>query len=83
MAHFNGYTDLNKGVAAIANDFGQLYRPQIKNAEVSFTFLISQSKHMLWVLKRTVSRSTQNERFDLWIRKNHTLFSENFVYFDL
>ena len=51
MAHFNGYTDFNKGVAAIANDFGQVYMPQIKNAEVSVT----HTKHMLWVLKRTIS----------------------------
>ena len=30
-------------------------RPLVKSAYQNITFLISQSKHMLWVLKRTVS----------------------------
>ena len=30
-------------------------RPLVKSAYQIFNFLISQSKHMLWVLKRTVS----------------------------
>ena len=32
-----------------------LHRPLVKSAYPKITFLISQPKHMLWVLKRTVS----------------------------
>ena len=33
----------------------QVYRPLVKSAYQKNNFLISQPKHMLWVLKRTVS----------------------------
>ena len=45
------------GFNQIANSVNpdQVYRPLVKSAYQKNNFLISQPKHMLWVLKRTVS----------------------------
>ena len=40
-----------------------------KSAQLKIIFLISQPKHMLWVLKRTVLLSSQNTCSDWWLRK--------------
>ena len=43
------------GTGAVTKRNNMLIRPLVKSAYQKFDFLISQPKHMLWLLKRTVS----------------------------
>ena len=53
-------------------------RPSVKSAYQKINFLIFQPKHMLWMLKRTVSMSTQNICSNSCIRKYLQFFAKNF-----
>ena len=59
--------------------------PQI-SVYLKMIFLMSQAKHMLWVLERTVSMrllSTQNTCFNWLVRKLLQFLARNVAYLDL
>ena len=59
-------------------------RLRLSGLQLQVNFLISQPKHMLWVLKRTVSMSemvllnTQNICLKVWVRKYLRFYAEIF-----
>ena len=58
--------------------FEPLYRPLVKSAYQKINFLISQPKHMLWVLKRMVSYVQTDG-----LENIYNLMLKNFVYLNL
>ena len=51
----NGYLFDFVWLLALLKQYLSVYRTLVKSADQKNNFLISQPKHMLWVLKRTVS----------------------------
>ena len=49
-------------------DYFKVFIPPDKSAYLKIIYPISQLKHMFWVLKRTVSMSTQNTSLNCWVK---------------
>ena len=58
--------------------FDRVFRPVVKNVYQNINFLISQPKHMLWVLKRRVSLSQLFGAPKTWVRKYLQFYAYNF-----
>ena len=62
---------------------GSKCRPPHKSVYWKTISFISHPKHMLWVLKRTVSMGTQNTCLNRWVRKYLQFTLIKFLYLDL
>ena len=81
MAVLHGFYCKSKCFDNLKNAVDCLFRMLVKSAKQKFNFVISQPKHMLWVLKRTVSmRRHPKHMLKLMGKKISTILHLNFLF---